>query len=251
MTVAPPPTPPVRPTKPWPLRWYMWVFVYVPLFLCLLGGLAVLSDDTEEPEADVAAETADDPGGAVGEPDGGQPDRPEDLFESVSHSGTGDDIIDLPDGAAKGFVTASHDGESNFAISVLDTDNETTGDLMVNTIGAYEGSTAFGLHSLGGEPARLQVTADGAWEITVASFADAPVLELPTDGKGDAVFWYPGGVASWQLTHDGESNFIVDATSAMMGLVNEIGPYDGTVAVGADAAVVTIVADGAWTITPQ
>lgn len=44
-------------------------------------------------------------------------------------------------------VTTTHGGGSNFAISVLDASNESTGQFAVNTIGKYSGTTAFGFNS--------------------------------------------------------------------------------------------------------
>ncbi|WP_199034358.1 hypothetical protein [Glycomyces salinus] len=71
----------------------------------------------------------------------------------------------------------------------------------------------------------MEVTADGAWEITITPVADAPELSDPQESTGDA--------ATWDVSHDGESNFsIVQAGDGLMEwnlLVNEIGAYEGSV----------------------
>ena len=89
------------------------------------------SEETTEPDVAVndAADWADETFGA---------------FEPITQKGTGDDLITLPEGATGGVVTATHDGSRNFAISVLDAENGSTGELLVNTIGEYSGSTAWG-----------------------------------------------------------------------------------------------------------
>lgn len=172
-------------------------------------------------------------------------------FDAVDHDGEGDAVIDLPEGVTQAMVTATHDGDANFSIAGLDADNQPTIDLLVNTIGAYTGTTALGMNDLGGEPARLQITASGSWTITIAPLADAP--DLADAGEGDAVFRYEGDAATLAATHDGDANFAVsyytDADFEMPLLVNEIGAYDGTVALTDGPGLLVITANGAWTLT--
>lgn len=193
----------------------------------------------EEP---VAADPADDAAAWAGETFG--------TFETLTVEGTGDSIVELP--AAVGIVTASHNGSSNFVVMALDAANESTGDLLVNTIGAYSGTTAFGLTSFT-EGVRLQVSADGAWSLTIAPLATAP--ELAAAGTGDAVFLYDGDAAALAATHDGDSNFaIIEETDAFLSmglLINEIGSYSGTVPLSSGPSVLMVTADGNWTLTVQ
>lgn len=193
----------------------------------------------EEPAAEpVVEDTADDAAAWAAETFG--------TFEPVTQQGSGDTIIELP--ASVGLVTASHNGSANFVVQALDADNESTGDLLVNTIGRYSGQTAFGLNAFS-EGARLQVTADGAWELTIAPIANAP--ELAASGSGDGVFLHDGAAGAAALTHDGSANFIVqqhaDDMFSIGLLVNDIGAYSGTVPMGAGPSVVTVKADGGWT----
>jgi hypothetical protein len=77
--------------------------------------------------------------------------------ESV-YEDRGDSVV-IVDGVADGLtpVTLTHDGESNFAIWAW---GESYPDLIVNDIGAYDGTTLLPDGSL-----VLQVDADGAWTI--------------------------------------------------------------------------------------
>lgn len=169
-------------------------------------------------------------------------------FEPITQTGAGDSVIALPSGVTAGIVTANHDGARNFVLSVLDAGNQSTGDLLVNTIGAYTGTTAYGLASFG-EGTSIQITADGAWSITIAPMSAA--APLAGAGSGDGVFLYEGPAGALALTHAGERNFVVIQDSARdfeFGLlVNDIGPYSGTVPVMSGPSVITITADGAWT----
>jgi hypothetical protein len=93
-------------------------------------------------------------------------------FAPLAQSGTGLYIVTLPKGVTGGIVTALHDGASNFVIDVLDATNQSTADLLVNTIGAYTGTTAYGLTALG-DGISLQITADGNWTITLSPISAA------------------------------------------------------------------------------
>lgn len=171
-------------------------------------------------------------------------------FETISMTGAGDSLVSLPAGATGGIVTATHDGARNFAVSVLDAANQSTGELLVNTIGAYAGSTSWGINALA-EGSTLQITADGNWTITITPFSTAP--ELATAGTGDAVFRYDGGAAALAATHTGSRNFVLQeeiAEAFSMGLlVNEIGAYTGTVPLSSGPSIIVVTADGAWTLT--
>ena len=73
-------------------------------------------------------------------------------------------------------------------------------------------------------------------------------------GSGDDVVELPGNVAGCskaKLTHNGSRNFIVRPYRGDQGgvtLVNEIGPYEGTVKWDSRATSLEIDADGAWTV---
>ncbi|MFA4842051.1 MAG: TM2 domain-containing protein, partial [Agrococcus sp.] len=149
-------------------------------------------------------------------------------------------------------VTATHSGSSNFVLQVLDAQNESTGDLLVNTIGGYSGQTAFGLRSFG-EGVRLQITADGPWGLTIAPLAAA--APLAPAGTGDAVLLYDGDAGALAATHDGGGNFVlIEETAEMFStglLVNEIGAYSGTVPLSSGPSVISVTADGGWTLAVQ
>lgn len=174
-------------------------------------------------------------------------------FETAEFSGDGDGVVDLPEGVHQGMVTVSHDGSEHFSVTALDANNESTGDLLVNTTGSYAGVTGLGLHEVGEDATKLEISADGSWAVTIAPFADAPAL--PESGSGDGVFQYEGEAATWSITHDGEEHFSVHAyTSAefeMSLLVNETGVYEGDVPAKAGPGLVTVSADGSWTIAPK
>ena len=173
-------------------------------------------------------------------------------FKSFTEKGTGDGIVSLPADAAYGVVTATHKGSSNFSLTVLDDGNQSTGDLLVNEIGNYKGTTAYGFISIGNPGVKIQVTADGDWTIKVAEVSSAPVLSLPAKGSGDAVFLYNGDAADWSVEHKGNSNFaLIQYSSDLMPnlAVNEIGNYKGVVPMSAGPSVIVITADGSWSLS--
>lgn len=170
-------------------------------------------------------------------------------FAPVTQTGSGDNIITLPAGATAGIVTATHNGSRNFSISVIDASNQSTGELLVNTIGAYTGTTAYGFSAFG-KGTSLQLTADGDWSVTIAPVSAAPALAA--SGTGDAVFLYDGKAGKLTATHSGTRNFVVieeTGKAFSMGLlVNTIGAYSGTVPLASGPSAIAVTADGAWTL---
>lgn len=172
-------------------------------------------------------------------------------FAPMNQTGTGDSVITLPAGVKAGMVTASHQGSSNFSLSVLDASNQPTGDLLVNTIGNYSGVTAYGLNDFGSTGVNLQVTADGAWNITISPISAAPEIALPGGATGDQVYTYGGAAGNWAFANQGESNFAVIQFGGVMPnlAVNTIGAYSGTVPMFAGPTVIVVTSDGTWTVT--
>ena len=172
-------------------------------------------------------------------------------FTALSQSGSGDTVIPLPSGFVAGVLTAKYTGSDNFVINGLDTNNQSTGDLAVNTIGSYSGTTLLGISTFGSKDTSLQIQASGPWTINVAPISSAPST-VPASGSGDAVFLYNGGASDWAFTNNGQGNFIVNqyAGSDFPGIdINEIGAYSGKDPVDAGPSVVEVLSDGAWTIT--
>lgn len=251
-----------KPRKPLWKRWWfilLGVIVLIAIFANLGGGdgdpappdedPAAIEEPAEEPAEEEPAQEAPEEETAT-EPEAGYYAETYPMFEAVVLTGVGDSVLPVP--AAVGIVTSTHDGSANFAINALDASNSPTGDLIVNTIGAYSGTGAFGLSSFS-DATSLQVTADGDWSITIAPISAAPVTALPAAGLGDVVFLYDGDPGTWAITHDGDANIAVIQFGGLFPnlMVNDIGPYTGSVPVQAGPSVIVVNANGNWTITPQ
>jgi hypothetical protein len=170
-------------------------------------------------------------------------------FAPVTLTGRGTSVVSLPAGARAGYLTATHNGRSNFIVHSLDAANSTV-EYIFNEIGVYSGSDTFGMSSYdAGSASRLSVRADGNWSITVLPFSQA--AELPSSGIGSGVYLYSGLASDLTLTHSGQRNFIVwfygSGNYNTDLLVNEIGTYSGTMPLPSGPAVITVNADGAWT----
>ena len=175
-------------------------------------------------------------------------------FAPATGAGSGDGIMPVPTGAKAGLVTATHTGTGNFSIVGLDPQNGPAGDLAVDTVGTYNGITAFGLGTSRSPLVNLKVTASGPWTITLAPVSTAPTLASGATGKGDAVYQWTGKATTWTLSNTGGAgNFaVINHGSGAFGadlLVEVIGPYNGSVPVTAGPAVTTIQSDGTWSIT--
>ena len=172
-------------------------------------------------------------------------------FAPITQSGTSAAVIKLPAGVKAGIISSTYAGADNFSIQGLDASNTDTTDLVVNTIGAYKGTGVFGLSTLGGADASLQVTADAAWTISISPIDSATAL--PPSGTGDGVYKYDGKAGTWTIGNTGNGgNFVVEqyaSSNSMPNLaVNTIGNYTGTVPSQAGPSVVVVNSDGTWTI---
>ena len=167
-------------------------------------------------------------------------------------SGQGDDVVEVSIPETAVIVTFTHSGSSNFAVSSLDADFESI-DLLVNTIGSYTGTRPMqfiGDEQVGG----FEIAADGDWSYVIAPLEEARRAQCPTEGEGDDVviiedFLSSGSPAD--LTFDADTNFAIWAwsTDGRDLIVNDIGPYEGTVVVPSGMAVWDITGDGgSWTV---
>ncbi|RKR73469.1 TM2 domain-containing protein [Frondihabitans australicus] len=172
-------------------------------------------------------------------------------FAPITKSGAGDDVITLPTGATAGIVKATYTGSGNFSISILDSSNQSTGELLVNTIGSYGGTTAYGFTELN-KGVTMQVSADAGWTITISPVSSAQTIGASGSGAGDGVYLYTGSAGTLTASYKGDSNFTVEEETGKAFsdplLINEIGTYSGTVPMMSGPAVLVIGADGGtWT----
>ena len=150
-----------------------------------------------------------------------------------------------------------HDGQSNFAIWLLDSEGNMV-DLLVNEIGSFNGSKAIGI----AEPETyiLDISADGNWTVDISQEAPASELKPPItlSGSGQQAspfFNVASGLTIFEMEHDGQSNFaiwLLDSEGNMVDLlVNEIGSFNGSKAIGIaepETYILDISADGNWTV---
>ena len=160
----------------------------------------------------------------------------------------------------KGFTTFhfTYQGSSNFIVHLLDDQGKEV-ELLVNTIGSYDGTVAYGLPAKGNYVASIQ--ASGPWSGAVEQpQLDSVAGDTGAQGTGNTVAYLhlDQGLRRLHFTHDGQRNFIVyiynDAGNRSL-LVNVIGAYDGTVpqtiGTGGGTFAIAIQADGNWSVSSQ
>lgn len=163
-------------------------------------------------------------------------------------TGNGDDVVDIPASLSTCLVTAEYSGSSNFVIRSLDKNSDSI-DLLVNTIGAYSGTTTTGMKNT--TAVFLEVSASGPWTITLSPIADAQTITNGQALHGDNVVMASTGSASkLTITNAGKSNFVVYGISSSSSklLVNEIGDYSGTV-INNGYSMFIVQSEGDWTIS--
>ena len=177
---------------------------------------------------------------------------PTSLPQPIILSGTGDSIIET--GKTSDYVAilkAKHTGSSNFAIINYNANSEQI-DVLVNTIGNYEGTVPLDFRS-DELTSRLEIKADGPWEIQILSLFEARGEPIPgvIQGVGDDVVILAGtNPDTIKAAAEGNGNFAVVAfgDSGLDLVINEIAPYTGTVLLKNDVAVLAIQAEGNWSL---
>jgi hypothetical protein len=86
--------------------------------------------------------------------------------------------------------------------------------------------------------------------VSVAPVSSA--APLAPAGSGDAVGLYDGPAGALTTTYPGDWNYVVWETRGLLEgglLVNEVGPFSGTVPLSEGPSVISVQADGEWTLT--
>lgn len=179
-------------------------------------------------------------------------------IEPIQLSGTGQQAtkkFSLESGLA--ILRMTHSGQSNFAITLLDSNGEIV-ELLVNEIGSFNGAKAVGIRTKG--EYLLDISADGKWSVRIEQPRPSTAPSIPKSfaGKGQQVselFSIGKGLTTFKMIHDGSSNFAIllldNKGQTIELLVNEIGAFNGSKAVGIKKGgiyLLDISADGNWTI---
>lgn len=181
--------------------------------------------------------------------------EPTKIPEPIVFNGSGANVIDFNlssfDNVA--FAKIENKGSSNFAVWMLDENNEQT-DLLVNTIGNYSGFIPINLlYSKTGS--RMQIESSGAWNVIFF-----PLINLkpdhtvskskPYSANSDDLLIIEDAPALATFSTNATGNFAVWALSESGTdlLVNDIAPYSGVVPIKADVVILVIHAEGTWTL---
>ena len=168
----------------------------------------------------------------------------------IELSGNGADVVDLQKWDGPAVAEISYSGGSNFAIVNYD-DNGERIDLLVNTIGKYEGLIP--LDFMDGErTTRLEIDAEGPWKITMKPFLPSNVNVMTSDtyqGKGDDIV-YATDLDVVKAKANGDSNFVIWSygDSGRDLVVNEIGPWEGKVIIPKGTFLLVVNAEGTWSV---
>jgi len=171
--------------------------------------------------------------------------------EPITLSGTGQEAtskFSLETGLS--VFRMNHDGDRNFIVWLLNDEGDH---------GEFDGSKAVGITKQGDYI--LDISTDGSWTITIEqprlSYASpVPKTLKGTGQQASEMFHLDTGLARFEMTHDGDRNFIVwlldDDGNQIDLLVNKVGEFDGSKAVSIRKGgnyLLSISADGNWEIS--
>lgn len=171
--------------------------------------------------------------------------------DPITYTGSGDDYFDIsPFDSLYYFQITGNSDARHFSVTGYDSSGDYTG-LFVNTTDYYTGSVLDSEQNT----RTLEVKAEGDWTITIVSLYTAPVLKAgeTCSGIDDAVLLIPLGSSSAVINGNSLARHFSVKTygSGFDLLVNTVDPYNGTVRVDSDATVMTVTAEGGWSILLQ
>lgn len=183
------------------------------------------------------------PNAPAATPPGSQPVVP-------TYSGSGNKVLKIKKPGAKRvpvLVVATHQGSGRFAVLALDSALQES-DILVNVAGRYRGTTL--LDARGTQTRQLKVQARGPWTVTIMPVSSARTVDARAKSTGDDVFRYRGTAGVATFDYRGGSSFVVTyfrgASTAV--LVNRVGRFHGQVPIQKGPALVSVQANGGWTL---
>jgi hypothetical protein len=166
-------------------------------------------------------------------------------------SGSGDATATVRHAGGLAVLRAAHEGDGTFTVTLVDPDGATQA--LVDATGRYRGSRALGRFEGDYD---LQVTADGAWNLSWEQpvYTAAPATPRLIEGRGDTAtspVSVEGGSVRVEWEHDGETDVLITVLTAEGEPVAEIGGPDGTDTVDLPGGlyVLDVVAEDIWRIT--
>jgi hypothetical protein len=164
--------------------------------------------------------------------------------------GSGDDVVEvMPVGPA--ILDITYSGGSNFIVQNFDANGNQIG-LLVNSIGSYKGRLELDFKD-GEMTSMIQIQSSGDWTMTITPLQPDVLQSINNpgtyQGSGDDVILVIGDPKKATFNRQGESNFIVFAYGNSVSLlVNEIGPYTGTVLIPNGTFILVVKSSGEWTV---
>jgi len=167
------------------------------------------------------------------------------VIRGTGHTATGSITLPAPISVAH----FTHDGRSSFVVQAFVGGQ---GDLLINTVGAYDGSRPL----FEGSPVQLDIQADGAWTVTITAMTCCAASgELA--GSGDAVSnqFNPPGRQAWEFSNSGQRSYVVYAhcVGGDQLVLSRIGAVRGSMVVqfGRGPCYWEVLSDGSWSIRPD
>jgi len=177
------------------------------------------------------------------------------LFSQTNtYDGRGDDIITVekPQKNMPYLLTITGNAEGQyFGVTGYDKDNERT-ELLVNTGKPYTGIVGVDLGSAK-NTVRLEIQAEGKWDIGVWPIGAAQKIKTQKSGEGDNVLWVEGNPSTAKIVGNKRSKYFGVTAYDKHGkraklLVNTGKPYSGKVLLPKNTLLLKIEASGKWSV---
>jgi len=173
--------------------------------------------------------------------------------EPIIFEGSGDDVIQFDKWDGPAIVDAVREGGGHFAITSYDKDGEYL-ELLVNTIGPYQGKVSMDLLGFGDTNATmLEISASGPWQISIYPFDRDYQNQVSVPGSyenntDDLVVVDGSPSTATFICSDGHFAVWGISEDDIDLLVNDIAPYEGKVIVSSSVFLIVVSAGSSWSV---
>ena len=173
-------------------------------------------------------------------------------FEPLHYEGTGDSVVQLDVTGVPLVFTMRFDDSGYKSVKAIDGNGDSV-DLLVNTVGAYAGTTTTFDDRDYASVQMLEIHSDGNWSIDVTPISAVQTIASGATGMGDAVVYVPprgSTVVSFSFDDDSyhSAKGIVQGDRTRL-LVNVAKQYTGDVIWKDGEGILLIQTEGNWQVS--
>ena len=217
------------------------------------------SESSDESSSSSSSSSTDESSSSSTSDDTKEDEEPGTAKFGKKYTGDGNSELPAPEVDGPALMKVHYAGGSNFIIWGTDADGKDS-ELVLNTIGATDGTIAYNVSTYGEPTAGLRVETDAPWSVTFEKLDSAPKFGDSQTGQGPKVFAWDGSKSDLSVNYKG-SDDAAAVTFEVVGfdtsgnapdrILSEPSDYDGTVTVQEGTEYIAVQGSGKWELSKK